>query len=82
MKGMDYNIALTVFFISYALLEVPSNIILKMMKPSHWIAIMMFAVSLLYLNFFYPLQAYLYSIVGSGNDVDGCRPILQRTCRS
>lgn len=44
MKKMDYNVALTVFFISYALLEVPSNIILKMMKPSHWIAIMMFAV--------------------------------------
>lgn len=48
MKGMDYNVALTVFFISYALLEVPSNIILKMMKPSHWIAIMMFAVCIVH----------------------------------
>lgn len=44
LHGSQYNVALTVFFISYALLEVPCNIILKMMKPAHWIAIMMFAV--------------------------------------
>lgn len=36
LHGMQYNIALTVFFIPYALLEVPSNIILKMMHPSLW----------------------------------------------
>jgi hypothetical protein len=36
LVGMQYNIALTVFFLLYALLEVPSNIILKMMRPSLW----------------------------------------------
>jgi hypothetical protein len=36
LVGMQYNIALTVFFLPYALLEVPSNIILKMMRPSLW----------------------------------------------
>jgi hypothetical protein len=43
LVGSQYNIALTMFFIPYALLEVPSNIILKLMRPSWWIAIMMFA---------------------------------------
>jgi hypothetical protein len=42
LVGSQYNIALTMFFIPYALLEVPSNIVLKLMRPSRWIAIMMF----------------------------------------
>ncbi|GAB7364660.1 hypothetical protein MBLNU230_g5462t1 [Neophaeotheca triangularis] len=41
LSGSQYNIALTVFFFPYALLEVPSNIVLKLMKPSLWITIMM-----------------------------------------
>lgn len=36
LTGIQYNIVLTVFFISYALLEVPSNIILKLTRPSIW----------------------------------------------
>jgi hypothetical protein len=31
------------FFVPYTLLEVPSNIVLKMMRPSHWMAILMFS---------------------------------------
>jgi hypothetical protein len=42
LEGQQYNVALSSFFISYALLEVPSNIILKLMRPSIWIAILMF----------------------------------------
>lgn len=41
LSGAQYNICLTVFFFPYALLEVPSNILLKLMKPSTWITIMM-----------------------------------------
>lgn len=41
LEGMQYNIANTVFFFPYALLEVPSNILLKLMRPSTWIMIMM-----------------------------------------
>jgi hypothetical protein len=41
LKGMQYNVALTMFFIPYALLEVPSNIVLKLMRPSIWISILM-----------------------------------------
>lgn len=32
----QYNLALTVFFIPYALFEVPSNILLKRLRPSIW----------------------------------------------
>ncbi|KAF2742359.1 MFS general substrate transporter [Sporormia fimetaria CBS 119925] len=42
MHGLQYNTAVTIFFVPYTLLEVPSNIVLKMMRPSVWIAILMF----------------------------------------
>lgn len=38
---MQYNTAVTLFFVPYTLLEVPSNIVLKKMKPSYWIAILL-----------------------------------------
>jgi hypothetical protein len=41
MTGQDYNIALFVFFIPYILLEVPSNIIIKKVAPSTWLAAIM-----------------------------------------
>lgn len=43
LRGNQYNIALTVFFFPYAFFEVPSNVILKLMRPSRWIAIMILA---------------------------------------
>jgi hypothetical protein len=43
MNGIQYNTAVTLFFVPYTLLEVPSNIVLKMMRPSHWMAILMFS---------------------------------------
>ncbi|KAJ4361719.1 hypothetical protein N0V95_001612 [Ascochyta clinopodiicola] len=43
MHGLQYNTAVTLFFVPYTLLEVPSNILLKIMKPSHWMAILMFS---------------------------------------
>ena len=42
LHGLQYNIALTVFFVPYALFEVPSNIVLKIIRPSIWISILMF----------------------------------------
>lgn len=41
LHGSQYNIALTLFFVPYGLFEVPSNIVLKMLRPSVWISIMM-----------------------------------------
>jgi sugar phosphate permease len=39
----QYAVALSVFFISYALFEAPSNILLKRLKPHIWIPIIMSA---------------------------------------
>jgi MFS transporter, ACS family, DAL5 transporter family protein len=43
LVGQRYNIALTVFFVPYAFFEIPSNIVLKLIRPSIWIAILVFA---------------------------------------
>lgn len=43
MTGHQFNIALFVFFIPYILFEVPSNLILKKIRPSWWISGIMFA---------------------------------------
>lgn len=42
MTGNDYNIALFIFFPPYILFEVPSNILIKRIKPSTWLASLMF----------------------------------------
>ncbi|KAK3674356.1 hypothetical protein LTR78_005825 [Recurvomyces mirabilis] len=42
LTGLQYNTAVTLFFVSYGFFEVPSNIVLKLMRPSRWIAILMF----------------------------------------
>ncbi|EEP81007.1 conserved hypothetical protein [Uncinocarpus reesii 1704] len=38
MKNHDYNVALFIFFIPYILLEVPSNLVIKRISPSTWLA--------------------------------------------
>ncbi|KAI5924202.1 major facilitator superfamily domain-containing protein [Camillea tinctor] len=43
MTNYQYTIALMVFLVAYGLFEVPSNILLKKLRPSRWIAILMFA---------------------------------------
>ena len=39
----QYNWCLTVFFFSYSAFEVPSNLVLKRMRPSRWLAMLMVA---------------------------------------
>ncbi|KXS94248.1 hypothetical protein AC578_8814 [Pseudocercospora eumusae] len=41
LTGTEYNLALTVFFFPYAIFEVPSNIVLKLIRPSLWMTILM-----------------------------------------
>lgn len=43
LYGFRYNTALTVFFVPYALFEIPSNIVLKLIRPSIWISFLCFA---------------------------------------
>jgi sugar phosphate permease len=38
----QFNIALMIFLVAYALFEVPSNILLKKLRPSRWLAFLMF----------------------------------------
>lgn len=37
MAGGDYALALSAFFITYCLFEVPSNLMLKKLRPSLWL---------------------------------------------
>lgn len=39
----QFNVALMIFLIAYALFEVPSNILLKKLRPSRWLAFLMFS---------------------------------------
>ena len=38
----QYNTALTIFFVPYVVFEIPSNIILKRVKPHVWLSVCMF----------------------------------------
>ncbi|KAJ4228773.1 hypothetical protein NW757_014112 [Fusarium falciforme] len=40
LSSKQYNLILTLFFIPYALFEVPSNIVLKLMRPSIWMTVL------------------------------------------
>lgn len=36
LVGQQRNIALTIFFVPYIIFEIPSNILMKRMKPHVW----------------------------------------------
>ncbi|KAJ1552674.1 hypothetical protein HK405_010441 [Cladochytrium tenue] len=38
LTGSQYNWALSIFFVGYVIFEVPSNLLLKRLKPSRWLA--------------------------------------------
>lgn len=40
LVGNQYNVALTIFFVPYCVFEIPSNILLKRMKPHIWLPLM------------------------------------------
>lgn len=40
LSGFQYNMVLTVFFFPYSLFEVPSNVILQMIRPSIWMTVL------------------------------------------
>ncbi len=46
LKSVEYNTALTIFFVPYVLFEIPSNIILKKLKPHVWLSVCMFGFGL------------------------------------
>ena len=46
LKSNQYNTALTIFFVPYILFEIPSNIVLKRLRPHVWLSICMFTFGL------------------------------------
>ena len=46
MSADEYNWCLTAFFFTYAAFEVPSNLLLKKLRPSRWLPAIMIAVRL------------------------------------
>ena len=42
LKGTQYNTALVIFFVPYILFEVPSNVLLKKLRPHIWLTGCMF----------------------------------------
>lgn len=42
LKAHEYNNCLTIFFVPYILFEIPSNILLKKLKPHVWLSACMF----------------------------------------
>ncbi|KAK9427140.1 major facilitator superfamily domain-containing protein [Lipomyces doorenjongii] len=45
--GNRYNVALTIFFVPYILCEVPSNMLMKKLRPHIWLPICMFSFGLI-----------------------------------
>jgi hypothetical protein len=43
ITNAEWNICLTIFFFPYALLEVPSNMVLKLLRPSVWLSCLVVA---------------------------------------
>lgn len=42
LKGTQYNVALTIFFVPYILFEIPSNVVLKKIKPHRFLSVCVF----------------------------------------
>lgn len=43
LTSTQYNLCLTVFFFGYSAFEVPSNLLLKKLRPSRWLPTIMIA---------------------------------------
>ncbi|KAH7125310.1 major facilitator superfamily domain-containing protein [Dendryphion nanum] len=54
-----YNIALVIFFVPYILFEIPSNVLLKKLKPRIWLSICMFGFGLVTM-----LQGFVQNYAG------------------
>ncbi|KAL8685880.1 MAG: hypothetical protein Q9224_005630 [Gallowayella concinna] len=46
-QNTQYNTALTIFFVSYIAFEIPSNVLLKKLKPHLWLSVCMFLFGLI-----------------------------------
>jgi MFS family permease len=86
MSPDQYNWCLTVFFFSYAAFEVPSNLLLKKLRPSRWLPLIMVAwgtvMTLMGIVRSYQglLAARFFLGVAEAGLYPGCAVSLPRTC--
>ncbi|TVY38907.1 putative transporter [Lachnellula occidentalis] len=50
MKDLDYNVALAIMFPFYVVAEVPSNMMMKRLRPSVWLAVIMVTWSIVMIS--------------------------------
>jgi len=43
LTSLQYNACLSVFFVTYVIFEIPSNLVIKKLRPSRWIPMIMIA---------------------------------------
>lgn len=67
LAGNQFNIALQIFFVPYILVEIPSNIFLKKLTPSTWIAS---------ITFFWGLACMSQGFVTNNSGLIACRFFL------
>lgn len=61
MTGLDYNVALAVFFPWYVAAEIPSNMMMKRTSPSMWLCVIMVAWGVCKFFFFFSPDKYIKS---------------------
>ncbi|CAF1089412.1 unnamed protein product [Adineta steineri] len=67
LTSTQYNTCLSVFFITYIVFEIPSNLVLKKLRPSRWIPMIMIA---------WGIVMTLMGLVHSYGDLLACRLAL------
>jgi sugar phosphate permease len=67
LSSDQYNICLSAFFITYVVFEIPSNLILKRLRPSRWLSMIMVA---------WGIVMTLMGLVKSYEELLACRLVL------
>nr|OQO18211.1 hypothetical protein B0A51_13371 [Rachicladosporium sp. CCFEE 5018] len=47
LRGTNYNVALLILFIPFILLEIPSNLVMKKLRPSIWLSALLFGCGIM-----------------------------------
>lgn len=67
LKGDQFQIAVSILFVTYVLVEVPSNLLIKRLRPSRWIG---------FITFGWGVVATLMGVVQSFGGLVACRLLL------
>ncbi|KAJ7027912.1 major facilitator superfamily domain-containing protein [Mycena alexandri] len=78
LSGMRYQMAAAAFFITYSLLEIPCNILLKLLRPSMWISsiVMAWGIVMVSMAFVKTWQGLIIARLFLGLAESGLAPAL------